>query len=766
MRMPGLAYSLRLAALTLGGLLAGGAAWLAGAGGAAAAAWALTTAAMLVPLALGVAKRLLRREVGVDLIALLAMAGALAIGEYLAGAVVALMLAGGQALEGYAGARARGELSALLARVPRTAHRYQDGGLVSLPIEEIGAGDRLLVKPGEIVPVDGVVAGAGAVAVLDESALTGESRLVERLEGDPVKSGTVNAAGPFDLRAVATAAASTYAAIVRLVEEAQASKAPFVRLADRYALVFLPLTLLIAAAAWVAGGSPVRALAVLVVATPCPLILAAPVALIAGVSACARRGVIVKGGGALEALAVGRVLLVDKTGTLTTGVPELAAVETFGEVSAGELLRLAASLDQVSPHVFAAALVKGARERGLPLAFPVAVEESLGAGIRGTVEGREVALGRLDWTAVGRAAPPRARGVKQRAAREGASNVFVAVDGAVAGALILRDPVRADTPATLRELRRSGIRRVVMVTGDTADVAEAVAAGIGADLLLAEQTPQQKVAAVQAERAHGPTIMVGDGVNDAPALAAADLGVAMGARGATASSQAADVVITLDRLDRLAEALRIARRARRIALESVLAGMGLSLAAMLVAAAGWLAPVGGALLQEAIDVAVIANALRVLRDGGDGGSGLGGGDLGGGDRHREQRRLDEVALDRALVDGAQDGGAVAFGEALGQAQVEADRPQPLALGIGLRGQGEAEAPRSDAPLLAEAQRIEAGAGAEGGQEEVERLRRGAGAAVLAGLVGRDGEPLEPRRDLDTARKLDVESHDHHLQRRP
>jgi len=613
--MRGAATSRRLALLMLGGLLAGAAAWLAGAGDAARAAWALTTAAALVPLALGVAKRLLRREVGVDLIALLAMAGALAIGEYLAGAVVALMLAGGQALEAYAGARARGELSALLGRVPRIAHRYQDGGLVSLPVEEVGARDRLLVKPGEIVPVDGVVAGSGAAAVLDESALTGESRPVERLEGDAVKSGTVNAGGPFDLRAVATAAASTYAAIVRLVEEAQASKAPFVRLADRYALVFLPLTLLVAAAAWIAGGSPVRALAVLVVATPCPLILAAPVALIAGVSACARRGVIVKGGGALEALAVGQVLLLDKTGTLTTGVPELAAIEGFGEPGAAELLRLAASLDQVSPHVFAAALVRGARERGLRLSFPAAVEEHLGAGIRGTVEGRRVALGRLDWIAAGQTVPPRAREVRRRAAREGASNVFVAVDGAVAGALILRDPVRADTPDTLRALRRQGIRRVVMVTGDAAEVAEPVAAAIGADLLLAECTPEQKVAAVRAERANGPTIMVGDGVNDAPALAAADLGVAMGARGATASSEAADVVITLDRLDRVAEALAIARRARRIALESVLAGMGLSLVAMLVAAAGYLPPVAGALLQEAIDVAVIANALRALAAG-------------------------------------------------------------------------------------------------------------------------------------------------------
>ncbi|HEY6322282.1 MAG TPA: HAD-IC family P-type ATPase, partial [Thermoanaerobaculia bacterium] len=308
--------------------------------------------------------------------------------------------------------------------------------------------------------------------------------------------------------------------------------------------------------------------------------------------------------------------------------------------SAEELLRLAASLDQVSPHVFAAALVRGARERGLPLSFPAAVEERLGAGIRGTVEGRQVALGKLDWVAAGREVPPRAREVRRRAAREGASNVFVAVDGAVAGALILHDPIRADTPATLRALRRQGIRRVVMVTGDTAEVAETVAAAIGADLLLAERTPQQKVAAVRAERARGPTIMVGDGVNDAPALAAADLGVAMGARGATASSQAADVVITVDRLDRLAEALAIARRARRIALESVLAGVGLSLVAMLIAAAGYLPPVAGALLQEAIDVAVILNALRALAAGRGGEARPPPGNSGR--RRSQRRRIPEV----------------------------------------------------------------------------------------------------------------------------
>jgi heavy metal translocating P-type ATPase len=598
-----------LVGLTLTGIVAGAAARLLGQPGAAGTLWALTTAAMLAPLAWTVVSDLRRGEMGVDVIALLAMAGSLLLGQYLAGAVIALMLSGGQALEAFAGARARRELSALLARAPRVVHRYEDGRLTSPPIEEVRPGDLLLVKPGEIVPVDGRVEGDDT-AVLDESALTGEPRPAEHPPGDPVQSGTVNAAGPFNLRALSTAAESTYAGILRMVREAEASKAPFVRLADRYAVIFLPLTLAVAGGAWALSGDPVRALAVLVVATPCPLILAAPVALIAGVSRAAKRGILIKGGRALEALARARILLLDKTGTITTGMPEVAEVEVLGPVPEGEMLRLAASLDQVSPHVMASAVVRAAR--GLPLSFPTGVEERLGQGIRGEVDGRAVALGKLGWVLPAGDTPSSVEEVRRRTALEGSSSVFVSVDGALAGALILRDPVRPDSAATLSSLRASGIGRVVLVTGDHREVAERVGAVIGADLVLAERSPAEKVEAVLAERAGGPTLMVGDGINDAPALAAADAGVALGARGASASSQAADVVLTVDRLDRLGEALRIARRARGIALQSVLAGMALSLAGMLAAAAGYLPPVAGALLQEAIDVAVIVNALRAL----------------------------------------------------------------------------------------------------------------------------------------------------------
>jgi heavy metal translocating P-type ATPase len=548
-------YERLLPAVALAGLIAGGLAWLAGAAGLAATLWALTVAVILAPLALTVAANLRRGEVGVDLIALLAMAASLALGQFLAGAVIALMLSGGQALEAFAGARARRDLTALLQRAPREVHRYENGQLTSPLIDEVRPGDLLLVKPGEVVPVDGLV--EDEPAVLDESALTGESRPVERAAGEAVRNGTVNAAGPFKLRAVATAAASTYAGIVRRVEEAETAKAPFVRLADRFSLVFLPLTFGLAAIAWAVSGDPVRALAVLVVATPCPLILAAPIAILAGVSRAARRGVIVKGGRALEALARARILLLDKTGTITMGVPVVSSVETFGEETAAEVLRLAASLDQVSQHVLAAAVVRAARDRALTLSFPSGVTEQPGQGVRGEVERRRVALGKLAWLQAGSGLtglPAGVRRVRRQTALEGSSSVFVAIDGEVAGALILHDPVRPDSPRALRALRREGIERVVLVTGDHPEVAETVGAGIGADLVLAERSPEEKVAAVLAERAGGPVLMVGDGINDAPALAAADVGVAMGARGATASAEAADVVLTVDRLDRLGEA--------------------------------------------------------------------------------------------------------------------------------------------------------------------------------------------------------------------
>jgi heavy metal translocating P-type ATPase len=596
--------------LAVAGIVGGAAAWLAGAHRTADLAWAATAAAGFVPLAVSVVAGLLRRETRADIIALLAIAGSLLLGEYLAGAVIAVMLASGSALEDYARGRSERDLSALLERAPKVVHRYEGDSITSPPLDAVHPGDLLLVKPGEVVPVDGIITSPGAA--LDESALTGEPGPVDRESGDQVRSGVVNAGGAFDFRATTRAEESTYAGIVRLVREAQASKAPFVRLADRYALALLPVTLLLAGIGWLVSGDAVRALAVLVVATPCPLILAAPIAIVSGISRAARRGIIIKGGAALEALSHGRVLLFDKTGTITAGRPVVTEVEAPGFHDSNELIRLTASLDQMSVHVLGAAIVRAAREQGCSLTFPSDVVEEPGQGIRGRVDGYIVAVGRAEWVSRERPLPGWVRKLRRRTALEGRGNVFVAVDGKLAGALILDDPIRPDSARTIRAVRRAGIDRIVMVTGDHADVAETVGAAVGVDEVLAQRTPADKVDAVRAEREHGPTVMVGDGINDAPALAAADVGVALGARGATASSEAADVVLVVDRLDRLAEGLQIARRARSIALQSVLFGMGLSVAAMIAAVAGFLTPVAGAFLQEVIDVAAILNALRAL----------------------------------------------------------------------------------------------------------------------------------------------------------
>ncbi|HEX6488283.1 MAG TPA: heavy metal translocating P-type ATPase [Candidatus Dormibacteraeota bacterium] len=592
------------------GLAVGGALRLADLSDAADAVWGGATAVSLLPLTAGAIRDLLRRRFGVDVIALLAMAGALALGEFLAAAVIALMMSGGQALEAFADRRARSELSSLVSRAPRMVHRYEGERLASPPLDSVVIGDRLLVKTGEVIPVDGVSEGA---AVLDESALTGESRPVERAAGDVVRSGALNIGPAFDLRAMAGAEDSTYASIVRLVREAQASRAPMVRLADRYSLVFLAVTLALAAVAWVISGRPERALAVLVVATPCPLILAAPIAIVAGISRAAAHGVVVKGGAALEALARARIALFDKTGTLTLGAPRVLDVRGLNGVAPDEALRLAASLDQVSTHVFAGAVVAAARERGLALSFPTAPAEVAGAGISGQVDGRRVRVGRASWVTESRS--PQMDAVKTEAAASGTSNVFIAVDGKPAAALVLEDPLRTDAAGALRDLREAGITEIDLLTGDRLDVARRVAERVGADRVIAESTPEQKLAEVAAARTRGVTLMVGDGINDAPALAAADIGVAIAVRGETASSDAAAVVLLVDRIQCLAEALRIARRARSIALQSIVAGMVLSSAAMVAAALGYIPPLGGALLQEGIDVLVILNALRALSGG-------------------------------------------------------------------------------------------------------------------------------------------------------
>jgi heavy metal translocating P-type ATPase len=425
-------------------------------------------------------------------------------------------------------------------------------------------------------------------------------------------SGSNNAGNAFDLVASRRAAESTYAGIVRLVEAAQRSKAPMARLADRFAILFLVLTLAIAAAAWFWTGDPIRLVAVLVVATPCPLILAVPVAIVAGLSRAAKHGILIKGGKALENMARLKVLVVDKTGTLTHGRARVVAVHVAPGISADDVLRAAASLDQASKHIIAQTIVGDARQRELGLSVPLHVVETPGEGIEGDVDGTPVIVGGTHFVASKIAGA--AQAAKRWPRMPGALTVSVAIGGRLAGEIVLADELRAGTEPFLQNLRRLGLERVVLATGDRRDVAEAIVAGLSFDAVRSELTPDQKVMLVLSERKNGPVMMAGDGVNDAPALAAADVGMAMGAAGAAASAEAADAVLLVDRLDRIVPAIEIAQRSRAIALQSVVAGIGLSLLGMTAAAFGVITPVQGALLQELIDVAVIVNALRALRD--------------------------------------------------------------------------------------------------------------------------------------------------------
>ena len=590
------------------GLVAGFAARAAGFAAWSEAIWAAVTLPVLLALLAEIVTGLRRGEFGLDIVAALSMTAALAVGQELAAAIVALMYAGGQYLESFAERAARREMTALLARVPHTAVRHRDGALEDVPADLVLPGDRLLIRQGDILPVDGTV--AAGVAVLDQAALTGEAMPVSLKAGEAALSGSTNAGEAFDLTATRRAAESTYAGIVRLVEAAQRSRAPMSRLADRYALLFLAVTVALAAAAWALTGDPIRAVAVLVVATPCPLILAVPVAIVSGLSRAARLGILIKGGKAIEALARIRALVIDKTGTLTLGQARLVETRVTGGTPAEEVLRLAASLDQASKHIIAQTVVAEARARGLKLAIPSEVVETPGEGIAGRVDGRAVMVGGLRFIAAKLGGD--VRGLAG-ARPPGALAAAVAFDGRLAGVLILSDEVRAGTEQLLNELRRLGIERIVLATGDRHDVARFVTAGLSIDQVRAELTPDQKILAVLAERKNGPVMMIGDGINDAPALAAADIGMAMGAKGAAGAAEAADVVLLVDQLDRVLPAITIARRSRAIALESVAAGMGLSIAAMVAAAFGYLPPVEGALLQEVIDVLVILNALRALR---------------------------------------------------------------------------------------------------------------------------------------------------------
>ena len=567
--------------------------------------WLLGSFALVVAArsAWSMVRELRRGAFGVDVLAVTAIAAAVSVGEHWAALIIVLMLTSGEALEDYAAHRARRDLTALLSHAPQVAHRVSaDGPTQDVPVAVIVPGDAVVVRAGEVVPVDGIL--LTAIADLDESSLTGESLPVERVAGDEVLSGGVNGSVAVTLQVTRAAKDSQYQQIIALVEEASASRSPMVRLADRFAVPFTGVALALAGAAWWISGDAVRFAEVLVVATPCPLIIAAPVAFMAGMSRSAREGAIVKSSATLEKLHRTRAVAFDKTGTLTRGKPELVDVRAAGALGPDEMLRLAASAEQFSSHVLAAAVLDGAARRGLTLSGSDSAEEATANGVTAQIDGRTVVVGKRTFiTAATGADVPQAR------LDAGELAVYVAVDGAYGGALVLRDEVRHDARATIDALRAQGVHRIVMLTGDGHQAAEHVAAGLGITDVRANCLPADKVNAV-AGIAERPVVMVGDGVNDAPVLAAADVGIAMGARGSTAASESADVVILRDDVALVARAVAVGRETVNVALQSIGVGIALSLVLMVIATFGVLPAVVGAWFQEGVDVVSILWALR------------------------------------------------------------------------------------------------------------------------------------------------------------
>jgi heavy metal translocating P-type ATPase len=578
------------------------------AGQSGAARWSASGFAAIVALVqfAVMIRQLMRGRIGIDLLAITAIVSTVLVGEYWASLVVVFMLAGGRELEAYAGRRARSDLTALLARAPQNAHRKgNDGSISEVPLADVMIGDNLVVHPGEVVPVDGML--ISPIASFDTSSLTGESLPVENTKDDVVPSGIVNLNAAVEMRAVAVAADSQYQGVVNLMQAAAESRAPLVRLADRYAVPFTVVSFVIAGAAWLMSGDPVRFAEVVVVATPCPLLIAAPVAFVAGVSRAARMGIIVKGGGAIEVLSRVRTVAFDKTGTVTVGHPSVVDVNERGGFSRDDVLALAASGEQYSGHVLAQSIVEAAQQRGLGLRRAIDIQETTAGGIVAVVEGRTVTVGKRSFL--------EAEGIAVAAAppRDGTLVVHLGVDGQYAGQIVLADAVRVEAAATIKQLSRLGIVRTLLVTGDALGTAQYVADAVGLDEVHAECSPADKVAEIRSQHAR-PVMMVGDGVNDAPVLAAADIGLAMGATGATAASEAADVVILVDDLSRVVQALSIGRQTTAVALQAIWVGIALSVALMIVASTGLIPAIVGAGLQEVVDVATIASALRALQN--------------------------------------------------------------------------------------------------------------------------------------------------------
>ena len=595
-----------LMVLVMVGLATGIVLWAIGLETALAVTAYLVLGLVIIVTAIDMARDLMSGHWGLDILAVIAMIATLLVQEYVAGLIIALMLTGGEALEDLAARRAGRELDQLLNRAPAFAMRVNPvtGEVERIAIDDVKVGDDLLVRSSEVLPVDGVL--ISDHATIDESSVTGEPIPVSYRAGDAVLSGTVNGTASFTMRAQKVASDSNYASIVRLVEEAVESRAPMVRLADRYAVPFTIVALLIAGVAWFLSGDPVRFAEVLVVATPCPLLIATPVAFMGGMSSAAKLNVIIKDGGVLEVLARVRSAAFDKTGTLTEGQADVVDIHA-ASFTAHDTLRLAAAAEQFSVHVFAEPIVAAARTQQLELPEMTNAEEVATNGVLAALaDGLVVRVGKPAF--IEEVTGPIARATL----RAGETAVYVAVGDELAGIIVLSDPIRPAAADTVARLRDAGVTEIAMVTGDVTPTAESVAHAVGIGMVHAETTPQTKVEIVQAMQPR-PVLMVGDGINDAPVLAAADVGIAMAGRGATVASESAAVVITSNDISRVADVMHVSRRTVHIALQSIWMGIIISVGLMLVAAFGYLPAVVGALLQEIVDLVAIVSALRALR---------------------------------------------------------------------------------------------------------------------------------------------------------
>lgn len=567
--------------------------------------WILGTTALLsaIPLIAGMIEDLRSGKYGIDLLAATAIITSVILHEYWAGIIIVLMLTGGESLEDYAERRARVELDALLTRAPKLAHVLRGRKTVDVAVDSVRAGDKLVIKAGEVVPVDAeIIEGESG---FDESSITGESLPVEKTIGDSILSGALNMEGSVTVRALHSAADSQYEQIIQLVKSAASAQSPFVRLTDRYSIPFTVLSFAIAATAWIVSGQPLRFLEVIVVATPCPLLLAAPIALISGMSRSAKHGIIIKTGSALEKLAAAKTFAFDKTGTLTYGKPVVEEVIVYKEFNKDQVLSYCASLEQSSSHVLASAVVEAALKKGLKIAKAKQLHELAGHGISGSVSGRHIIVGRLKHLEENHVNIP--ENIKSMASKN--TMTFVSVNGELAGAVVFIDEIRPESKAMLSKLRSLGIKNIAMVTGDNIHVAVAIAKKLGINDVVADALPADKVRAVE-DASPKPIAFVGDGVNDAPVLTASDVGIALGARGSTAASESADVVIMLDDIMQVAKGVEIAKRTFSIARQAILIGIGMSIVLQLIFFTGRFRPAAGAAIQEVVDVSVIFIALR------------------------------------------------------------------------------------------------------------------------------------------------------------